>query len=127
MSLVKVRDRRTGIERSVTQTAFKLLGEKRYVRLGIVDEEGNELDSPKTNPQPQIVSVKAAKPAESDAVEKINSQAAEIEVLKRQLAEKKKTSADPAAKDDQRVKNKPGPKPKPQSISHDPSNTNGQN
>ena len=62
---VKVKDKRTGIERTVTQKAYAALGPKVYDKLGFVNDDGTEVgvqELPNSS-QPQVTrSVRGAAP-----------------------------------------------------------------
>lgn len=61
--LVKVRDRKSGNERTVTQKAYAALGPKVYEKLGFVNEDGSEVGTlPNPNPAQVSRSVKGAVP-----------------------------------------------------------------
>lgn len=104
--LVKVRDKKTGNVRNVTQKAYAALGPKVYEKLGMVNDDGTELGGqplPNSN-QPQVSrSVKGAAPV----------------VVKSQLApipDELPVDTDEEI-EPEKVRLKPGPKPKNKSIS----------
>lgn len=115
---VKVRDRKTGVERTVTQKAYAAMGPKVYEKLGMVNDDGSEISgqgSPNQNPAQVSRSVKGAAP-----VVVVRSQIASPEKpfpVDETKAEAVTTEAPPAP---DKVKAKPGPKPKVKSISSNP-------
>lgn len=116
---VKVKDRKTGIERTVTQKAYAAMGPKVYEKLGMVNDDGSELagqQSPNQNPAQVSRSVKGATP-----VVVVRSQIASPEKpfpVNETKAEEAVTTETPPAPE--KVKAKPGPKPKVKSISSNP-------
>lgn len=56
--LVKVKDKESGREMSVTKKAYELRKHK-YTFLGYTDDEGNDLQSPNPAPQSQVQPVQA--------------------------------------------------------------------
>lgn len=118
---VKVRDRKTGNERTVTQKAYAAMGPKVYEKLGMVNDDGSELvgqQSPNQNPAQVSRSVKGAAP-----VVVVRSQIASPEkpfpVNESKTEEAVKTE-DVAPPVPEKTKAKPGPKPKVKSISSNP-------
>lgn len=118
---VKVRDRKTGNERTVTQKAYAAMGPKVYEKLGMVNDDGSELagqQSPNQNPTQVSRSVKGATP-----VVVVRSQIASPEkpfpVEEAKTADVVTTDA-PTPPAPEKVKAKPGPKPKAKSISSNP-------
>ena len=73
--LVKVKDKESGREMSVTKKAYELRKHK-YTFLGHTDDEGNDLPSPNQTPQPQVQPVqatekeRAAAPVVNEVVDK---------------------------------------------------------
>lgn len=105
--LVKVKDRKTGVERTVTQKAYAAMGPKVYEKLGMVNDDGSEAagqQSPNRHPAQVSRSVKGAAP---------------VVVVRSQIASPDKPfPVDPL--EEVKVKAKPGPKPKAKSISSNP-------
>jgi hypothetical protein len=131
MLKVKVRDRKTGTERTVTPKAYAAQGPKVYEKLGMVevDDNGQEIGelqkSPNQNPAQVSRSVKGAAP-----VVVVRSQIASPEkpfpveeTEATETASEQTTPAEVAAETTTaqgKVKAKPGPKPKVKSISSNP-------
>jgi len=102
--LVKVRDRKTGVERTVTQKAYAAMGPKVYEKLGFVDENGQDVGSPNRNtPQVQQVSrsVKSAGPVV------VRTQLVAPVVTSDTEQEEQAEQSEPV-----KERRKPGPKPK---------------
>lgn len=103
MDEIKVRDRATGVIRTVTRKAYMAMGPKVYERLSPAEEQSSE--SPNSTGPQVSRSVRAAGP-----------------VVSEQIPAETKTDEQPETNptfklDDQQVKVKGKPGPKPKSIS----------
>lgn len=109
--LIKVRDRKTGNERTVTQKAYAAMGPKVYEKLGFVNDDGSEIEgSPNQNtPQVQQIarSVKGARPV---VVRTQLVKTPEPMEQPEQDTEQENAAPVPEVKE----RRKPGPKPKTQ-------------
>lgn len=118
---VKVKDRKTGVERTVTQKAYAAMGPKVYEKLGMVNDDGSEISgqgSPNQNPAQVSRSVKDAAP-----VVVVRSQIASPEKpfpVDETKVEEVTTTESVAQPAPEKAKAKPGPKPKVKSISSNP-------
>jgi hypothetical protein len=115
--LVKVKDKKTGVERTVTQKAYAALGPRVYEKLGMVNDDGSEVSgSPNSNPTQVSRSVKSAGPVVV-VKSQIVSRETPLEVND-SLDEAESDKTEVAAETPVKIKGKPGPKPK--SISSNP-------
>lgn len=130
--LFKVKDKKTGLERTVTPKAYAALGPKVYEKLGTVNDDGSEItgqQSPNSNPAQVSRSVKGAAPVvvrtQIVSPEKpFNDESPQLVTLSGDAENK---SDEPAPTEvtqsvelPLKVKAKPGPKPKAKSISSNP-------
>ena len=116
--LVKVRDRKTGNERTVTQKAYAAMGPKVYEKLGFVNDDGSEISGSPNSKSPQVLqvsrSVKSAGPV----------------VVKSQLVAKAPEPVNETEPEEQATeqpvmeRRKPGPKPKNQPIAEESISSN---
>ncbi len=106
MGQLRVRDKQTGVERTVTEKAYSIIPH-RYTVLGKVDDDGS------TQPYStqQTVQKKSAKPAAAAEIPSFESEVIEHHppVIEQSPAAEPVKSEEPARK-------KPGPKPKAQTI-----------
>jgi hypothetical protein len=113
--LFKVRDRKSGVERSVTPAAYAAKGPKVYEKLGVVDESGNETAvSPNRNSSQVQRSVSGAAPVVVRQIQVPEKEEIKSEQVTQPAALQEQTEQKPEIKE----KKKPGPKPK--SISSNP-------
>jgi hypothetical protein len=96
--LVKVKDRKTGNERTVTQKAYAAMGPKVYEKLGFVNDDGSEISGSPNSKTPQVSrSVKSAAP---------------VVVVKSQLVQPDATGLKNEPDEQSgKIKSKPGRKP----------------
>ena len=122
MTYARVKDKVNGNERRVTVKAYNLI-QNRYQLLGYEDEEGNTVEGPQAAVKAQKKSVAVVERVVSNppvkmtdeerAAKRAELQALNQSVIDKTLAEQKaKKDAEEAEKPVEKVRQKPGPKPK---------------
>jgi hypothetical protein len=102
--LIKVRDKKSGNIRTVTQKAYAALGSKVYEKLGVVNDDGTEIGSPNQS-TPQVS--RSVRGGAAPVV--VKNQLVAPKVVEPEVEEE---PIEEAPTEPVKAKGKPGPKPK---------------